>query len=249
MKEGTNPQAGPEWPITTKRAWKKRDFKTLYRSNLGYSTRHSPGPGPASSPRESAQYSERYQYEPPQAQTAEWEWFPAQDSGAGIQDSNFNNVLHLHNRASMDNSLFPSSYTLAPNQANSSHLMYDGNDLQSPISGQPQMYQDFSWNGASSGNPNVTTGYEDMQMSDLHFGSFGSLEGLSTTPDTASSLHSEEFVFPITEPTFGPSGTTDPMTGLALSGKTLLFGSHHPPRDVHWSWSSVPHPSGILPRR
>jgi hypothetical protein len=221
MKEGTNPQAGPEWPITTKRAWKKRDFKTVYRSNLGYSTRRSPGP--ASSPRESAQHNERYQYEPPLAQAADWDWFPAQDSGSGIQDSSFNNVLHLQTRSSMDNSLFPSSYTLAPNQPNSSHLMYDGNDLQSPISGQPQMYQDFSWNGASSGNPNVTTGYEDMQMSDLHLGSFGSLEGLSTTPDTASSLHSEEFVFPITEPTFGPSGTTDPMTGLALSGKTLLF--------------------------
>jgi hypothetical protein len=61
-----------------------------------------------------------------------------------------------------------------------------------------------------------------LQMSDFHFGSFGSLEGLST-PDTASSLHSDDFVLPITEPTFGPSGTTDPMTGLALSGKTLLF--------------------------
>ncbi len=221
MKEGTNPQAGPEWPITTKRAWKKRDLKTVYRSNLGYSTRRSPGP--ASSPGESAQNNERYQYEPPlAAQTAEWDWFPAQDSGAGIQNSNFNNVLHQRNPSSMDNSLFPSSYTLAPNQPNASHLMYDGNDSQSPISGQPQMYQDFPWNGASSGNLNMASGYEDLQMSDLHFGSFGSLEGLST-PDTASSLHSEEFVFPVTEPTFSTSGTTDPMTGLALSGKTLLF--------------------------
>jgi hypothetical protein len=105
--------------------------------------------------------------------------------------------------------------------------MFDGNDSQSPLSGQPQMYdQDFMWNGLSSGNAPLTSGFEDMQMSDLNDGSFGSLDsgmGLST-PDTAtSSIHSEDYVFPIVDQTFGPSGTTDPMSGLALPGKPLFI--------------------------
>jgi hypothetical protein len=226
MKEGTNPQARPEWPITTKRAWKRRESKIVYHNNPGYSTRRSPGP--ASSPRDSAQHNERYQ--PPPVQTANlgYDYFPVEDSGAGNQDSNFNNVIHQQARSSIENSFFSSiSYTLAPNPPNSPHLMLDGNDSQSPISGQPQpqIYnQDFSWNGASSGNPNMASGFEDMHMSDLHFGSFGSLDSMGlSTPDTASSsMHSEDFVFPIADPTFGPSGTTDPMTGLAIPGKTFL---------------------------
>jgi hypothetical protein len=73
-------------------------------------------------------------------------------------------------------------------------------------------------------------------MSDFHYGSLGSLDssmGLST-PDTAtSSMHSEDFVFPIVDQTFGPSGTTDPMAGLAIPGKTLpIWGFPRCQRDI-----------------
>jgi len=239
MKEGSNPQAGPEWPVNTRRAWKRRESKVVYHNTPGYSTRRIPSP--ASSPRESTQHSERYQ--PPPIQNADLgyidNYYTVQKPGAGNQESNLHNVVHQPGRSSIENSFFSSiSYTLAPNPPNSPHIMFDGNDLQSPISGQPQMYeQDFRWNGVSSGNTNLSSAVEDLQMSEFHYGSFGSLDssmGLST-PDTASSsIHSEDFVFPIVDQTFGPSGTTDPMTGLAIPGKILLVWTFICSRDVYW---------------
>jgi hypothetical protein len=234
MREGTNPQAGPEWPNTTRRAWKRRESKVVYHNNLGYSTRRMPSPA---SPGGSARHNEQFQYQPqppPPVQTASLgyaDYFAVQKSGSGNQDSNFSNIVHQHGPSPIENSFFSSiSYTLAPNPPNSAHQMFIGNDSQSPTSGQPQMFsneQDILWSGAPSGNSNIGSEIDDMRMSDLNFGSFDSVDSMGlSTPDTASSsMHSEEFVFPIPDQTFGPSGTTDPMTGLAIPGKNLLIWS------------------------
>jgi hypothetical protein len=106
--------------------------------------------------------------------------------------------------------------------------MFNGNDSQSPVSGQPQMFindQNILWNEVPSGNSDMGSELDDLHMSDFHFGSFGSLDSMGlSTPDTAtSSMHSGDFVFPVTDQTFGPSGSTDPMTGLAIPGKSLLI--------------------------
>lgn len=229
MKEGSNPQAGPEWHGNIRRAWRRRESKGVYHNAPGYSTRRIPSP--ASSPRDSTHHNDRYQ--PPAVQTADLgyvdNYFTVQKSEPGIQASDFNNVIHQQGPSSIENSnLFSFSYTLAPNPPTSPHGLFNGNDSQSPISGQPQLYnQDWTWNGASSGNANMASGVEDMHMSDLnmHYGSFGSMDSMGlSTPDTAtSSMHSDDFCFPVTDPTFGPQGTTDQMAGLAIPGKNLLI--------------------------
>src|ERR1700712_3531580 len=132
MKEGSNPQAGPEWPVNTRRAWKKREAKDVYHNAPGYSTRRIPSP--VSSPRDSTQHNERYQ--PSAVQTANLgyvdNYFTVPKPGAGNQDSNFNNVIHQQGPSSIENSFFSlSSYTLGPNPPSSPHLMFDGNDSQS----------------------------------------------------------------------------------------------------------------------
>jgi hypothetical protein len=230
MKEATNPPARPGRPTSTKRAWRRRDSKVVYHNHPGYSTRRIPSPA---SPGQTARHNEQFQYQPPPVQTANrgygGDCFTVQISGSGNQDSNFNNVVHQNGPSLFDNSFFPSSmsYTLAPDPSNLNQ-MFTGNDSQSPISGQPQMFsndQDISWNGVPSGNSDMGSDIDDLPMSDFHFGSFGSLDSMGLpTPDTAtSSMHSGDFVFPVTDPTFGPSGTTDPMTGLAIPGKSLLI--------------------------
>jgi hypothetical protein len=226
MKEGTSSQAGPEWPNTTRRAWRKRESKVVYHSAPGYSTRRIPSP--ASSPRDSTQHNERYQPSPVQTANLGYvDYFNVQKPGAG-NESNFDNVIHQRGPVPIDNSIFSHiSYTLASNPPNSPHQMFKANDSQSPTQPQPQMFdQDLMWTGATSGNTNMASDMDDMHMSDLHFGSFGSsLDSMGlSTPDTAtSSMHSEDFVFPIPGQTFGPSGTTDPMTGLAIPGMTYLI--------------------------
>jgi hypothetical protein len=243
MKEGTSPHAAPAWPgNTTRRARRRKESKVVYRTAPGYSTRRIPSP--VSSPTDSSLHNEPYQ-PPPTVQTSNLgyvdTYFTLPERGARNQDLNFNNVVHQQGPSSTENSLFSfPSYTLGPNPPTSPHLMFDGNDSQSPISGPPQMYdQDWMWNGLPSGNGALTSSFEDMQMPDFHHGSFGSLDssmGLST-PDTAtSSMHSEDFVFPVVDPTFGPSGTTDQMPGLALPSKPLLLFPPTSPNNLHGCW-------------
>ena len=167
----------PEWPITTKRAWERRNSKAIYHTNPGYPTRR---PRPlASSPSESL--------------------------------PNLPNI----------------SYTLPHNSLNSAYGMFG--DSQTSNSGQPQLYsndQEFLWTEVPS--ENIGSEIDDLHISDpdSDFGSFGSLDSIGlATPDTSSTMHSEDFVFPITDQTFGPSRTTDPMTRLAIPGKRPSFGS------------------------
>jgi len=229
MKEPTISQARPEWPITTHRAWKKRESKTAYHGNLGYSTRRIPSPTAyASSPEDSSRNNERFRFQPPPVQTSNLkyvDYFTVQRPGSGNSDSNFSLVADQHGPVD-ENSFFSSFYTLSPNPPTSPQ-MFNSNDSQSPISGQPLMYsngQEFSWNGVPPGNSNVGSDVDDVPMSDLHFGSFGSFDSIGLeTPNTATSISSEDFVFPIVDSTYGPSGDANPLTGLALSGKLYLF--------------------------
>jgi hypothetical protein len=166
----------PEWPITTKRAWKRRNSKVIYRTNPGYSTRRLRPL--TSSP------SERL--------------------------PNLPNI----------------SYTLPYNSLNSAYGMFG--DSQTSNSGQPELHsrdQEIIWTEFPSEHIGSET--DDLHMSDLNFGSFGSLDSLGlATQDTCSTMESEDFVFPITDLTFGPNGTTDPMTGLTIPGKRSSIGSH-----------------------
>ena len=228
MNKGTSSQAGPEWPIsavTTRRTRIRRESKDVYHNATGYSTRRIPSP--VSSPSDSAQHNERYQ--PSTLQTANLgyvDYFHVQKPGAG-SDSSFDTVIHQRGPIPIENSFFyPVSYTLASNAPTSPHQMFNGNDSQSPISGQLQtLDQDLIWTEVPPGQTNMAPDIDGMHMSDLNFGSFDSLDSMGlSTPDTAtSSMHSEDFIFPITEQTFSPSGTTDPMTGLVISGKTFLI--------------------------
>ena len=225
MSQGTNAQARPGWPIRTRRDRRRRDSKSVYHNNPGYSTHRIPSPA---SPGNSARHNEQLQFQPPPVQTLNlgYDYFTVQQPGSGNQDSNFHNVIHQHDPSLIENSIFSSlSYTLNPDPADSHHQMFNGNDSQSPIGGQPQMFsndQDILWSEVPSGNSDI--GSEMEGFSDAHFGSFSSVDSMELpTPDTAtSSMHSGDFVFPVTEPTFGPLGTTDPMTGLAMPGKSLL---------------------------
>jgi hypothetical protein len=209
----------------------RRESKGVYHNNPGYSTTRRL-PSPSSPPRDSARQNEQFRYQPPPVQTANLgyvDYFTAPKSGSTDAVSNFNNVGHQHGPSPIENSFFSSiSYTLTSNPPNSPHQMFNGTHSQSPISGQPQMYsngQEMLWNGVPSGNRNMGSDIDDMQTSEYHFGSFGSLDSMGlSTPDTAtSSLHSEDFVFPIPDPTFDATGTTDPMTGLAIPGKNLIW--------------------------
>jgi hypothetical protein len=224
MNQGTSPQARPGWPITTRRERRRRESKSVYHNNPGYSTRRIPSPA---SPGNSARQKEQFQFQPPALQTLNlgYDYFTVQQPSSSNQDSNFNNVVHQHDPSLTENAFFPSMYyTLPLDPSNSPHQMFNGNESQSPIGGQPQMFshdQDILWSEIPSGNSDI--GSEMEGLSDFHFGSFSSVDSMELpTPDTAtSSMHSGDFVFPVPEPTFGPSGTTDPMTGLAMPGKSL----------------------------
>lgn len=116
-----------------------------------------------------------------------------------------------------------------PNGINRRSMAMDVERIETSFEDIDQM-----WNRASSGNANMTSGIEDLQISDLHFGSFGSMYSMGLpTPDTATfSRHSEDFVFPIPDGTFGTVAATDLPTGLAIPGKILLIKLYYLPRDV-----------------
>ena len=170
----------PEWPTTTKRAWKGRNSKAIYHTNPGYSTRRQ-GLGPlTSSPSE-----------------------------------------HLSNLPKIP-------YTLPYHSLNSAYGMFG--DSQTSNSGQPQLYsidQEILWTELPSENIGSET--DGLPMWEPDFDSISSFESLDSirlaTPDASSTMHSEDFIFPVTDQTCGPSGTTDPMTGLAIPGKRSSFGS------------------------
>lgn len=218
-KESSNPQ----WPNTARRARRRKDPKIVYHTNdPGYSSTRRASP-PASSPPGPTRHND-FSYPPPSLQTANLGYYNTQ-TGDFYQES-FNNVIHQHNPSSGQDSIFSNMpYTLT---SNSTHGVFNG-DSQSPITGQSQLYSNdqggLQWTEVHTGNMGDI---DDMHMSDFHLGSFGSFDSMemaTRSPDTASSMHSEEYVFPITEPTFGPSGTTDQMPGLALEGKISCSGS------------------------
>jgi hypothetical protein len=78
------------------------------------------------------------------------------------------------------------------------------------------------------------TEHTDLDGSNIYGLSMPSLS--FGTPDTSissvQSMDLEDFMFPISE-TFGPSGSTDPMTGLAIPGKIIFNGSLYPRSEVY----------------
>jgi hypothetical protein len=146
MKEGTKPQKRVGWPSTTKRAWGRKGAKVIYHNAPGDSTRRTLSP--VSSPRDS-QGNEKYQSPAAPVQTAnlgDGNSLTVQYPTVGIQPSNLSQASPSFTEITDNSFISSQSYTLAPHPPHSSNHTFNGNESQSAISGQQQMFdQYFQW--------------------------------------------------------------------------------------------------------
>ncbi|KAK0111414.1 hypothetical protein ONS95_001775 [Cadophora gregata] len=198
----------------------RRESKVAYRNHPSYSTRHNnAGAAYPSSPEHLfSRNSTNDQYGQLREQSAGPNldilsgYFDVHRQSAG--NSNFNSNPVVHQNLSDENSWLsissPNSYTLVANLPNSSQN-YGGNHGQSPGSDVPQMsgnnVQEASWNTSTPQTSTLDSEMDDMSMSDLQIGSFGSFNSLTfSAANTAASSNSDTYVFPITNSNLDSAG-------------------------------------------
>jgi hypothetical protein len=235
-------QGRAEWPASPRRVRRRRESKVAYRNNPAYPNHHPGGPSSYASPPDQP-YSRNnghvyLQHSQEQTQNPEFlDFFDVVHPSIGNQG--LSPVVHQH--SPVDASWFsPSStsYTLASNSPNSPREFGSNNALSvnggfSPTSNYGQ---DMLWNGATPRTNSIGSEIDDLSMLDLEsFESFDSM--LLSTPSTAASSISEAFVFPVTNPGFGASETSQ-LDGLTLSGRYFDFLWTLPSELTHSGWES-----------
>ncbi|CZT46566.1 uncharacterized protein RSE6_07012 [Rhynchosporium secalis] len=192
----------------------RRESKVAYRNLPGYSTqrRNSASPANPSSPEQHhfsrINYSTYNHYDQihghGQGSDPELLGYYGVDHHPSVGSSNVNNNPIVHQNILDGNSWVPVSsqnpYTLALNLP-ASPQKYDGNHGHSPGSEVPQMSgsngQEISWNMNTPHFNNMDSELDDMSMSDMQLGTYGSFNSLafSAARTTASSI-SDTYVFP-----------------------------------------------------
>lgn len=218
-----------------------------YRNLPGYSTRHNNNNAPAypSSPEQlflrTKNYNEHHGQLHGQGSNLDFLGYyevhrPSVGSSNGA--SNFNTSPIVHPKTLDDSSWMSisssNSYRLALNLSNSPQNYGAVNHGQSPggsISEVPQQISTGNnnvqepWNMNTPQTSNMDSELEDMPMSDMQNGSFGSYNSLAafSAANTAPSTTSENYVFPISN--FDSAGNQ--IQDLALPGKGFEFLCEH----------------------